>query len=89
MKRVIEKYCDFSDPEKVYILLMLPRKKDNKEQTEREKIQKRHRYIVSNMEDVNHALEDFKRYAKMYPEVNFRVYLSVNRRSLKKGLFNF
>jgi hypothetical protein len=82
----IEKYCDFSDPNAVYIMIMLPRKKENKEQTEREKLQKRSRYIVSNMDEVKFALEDFERYTKMYPELIFRVYISVNRRSLRKGL---
>lgn len=86
---MIEKYADFSDPSAVYILLLLPRKKENKDQVEREKLQKRSRFVVSNMDDVKFALEEFDRYSKMYPEVVFRIYISVNRRSLLKGMLNF
>jgi hypothetical protein len=58
-------------------------------QVEREKLQKRSRYVVANMDDVKFALDEFERYVKMYPEVVFRIYISVNRRSLMKGMINF
>lgn len=87
--KMLESYCDFSDPSAVYILILLPRKKENQDQKEREKLQKRSRYIVSNMDDVKFALDEFERYASMYPEVTFRIYVSVNRRSLMKGMLNF
>jgi hypothetical protein len=86
---MIRNYCDFSDPSAVYILLLLPRKKENPTQLEREKISKRSRYVVSNMDDVKFALEEFYRYAKLYPELVFRIYITVNRRSLMKGMINF
>jgi hypothetical protein len=86
---MLESYCDFSDPSAVYILILLPRKKENLDQTEREKLQKRSRYIVSNMEDVKFALDEFNRYVSLYPELIFRIYVSVNRRSLDKGLDNY
>ena len=85
----IENYCDFSDPSAVYILLLLPRKKENLDQKEREKIKKRKRFIVSNMDDVDFALKEFKLYADMYPDITFRIYISVNRRSLMAGMINF
>ena len=87
--KTLESYCNFSDPSAVYILLLLPRKKENKDQKENEKIKKRKRYIVSNMDDVKYALDEFDRYAKMHPEVVFRIYISVNRRSLMAGMINF
>lgn len=86
---MLETYCDFSDPSAVYILILLPRKKENLDQTEREKLQKRSRYVVSNMEDVKFALDEFNRYVSLYPELTFRIYVSVNRRSLMKGMLNF
>lgn len=85
----LQQYCDFSDPSAVYILILLPRKKENQDQKEREKLKKRSRYVVSNMDEVKSALEDFERYTKMYPEIVFRIYVSVNRRSLMKGMLNF
>lgn len=87
--QMLESYCDFSDLSAVYILLMLPRKKENVNQVEREKLDKRVRFIVKNMDDVKYALEEFDRYAKLYPEVIFRIYISVNRRSLMKGMITF
>jgi len=87
--KMLEDYCDFSDPSAVYIMILLPRKKENLDQTERQKLKKRSRYIVSNMDEVKFALEEFERYANMYPELIFRIYVSVNRRSLMKGMLNF
>jgi len=87
--KMIESYCNFEDPSAVYILLLLPRKKENLEQKEREKLQKRSRYVIQTLDDARFALEEFDRYSSMYPEITFRVYVSVNRRSLLKGMLNF
>jgi hypothetical protein len=82
-------YCKFDDPSLVYILILLPRKKENKEQSEREKLKKRTRFILQTEDDIPFAVNDFIEYAKLHSDTVFRVYVSVNRRSLLKGLFNF
>jgi len=84
----IRRYCTFEDG-LVYMLIMLPRKKENTNQVEREKLNKRVRYVCSNMDDVEHALVEFNRVATVHSDVVFRVYLSVNRRSLVKGMLEF
>jgi hypothetical protein len=85
----IKEYCDFSNPEKVYILLLVPRKKDNPQQTEREKLNKRARFIITCDDDVDYAIDQLFKISDFYQDITFRVYLSANRRSLKKGLINF
>lgn len=87
--RMLKNYCDFSDPSAVYILLMLPRKKENKNQLEREKLGRIIRYVVQNMDDAEEALKEFEQYATLYPEIVFRIYVSVNRRSLLKAALAF
>jgi len=85
----IKAYCNFEDPSAVYILIMLPRKKENKDNTERDKLNKRTRFVVQNLDDVKYALDEFERQSGMYPEIVFRIYVSVNRRSLMKGMIHF
>ena len=85
---MISEYCTF-EKGLVYTLILLPRKKENSQQVEREKLQKRVRFLVANMDDVNSALDEYDRYAKLYPEIVFRIYISVNRRSLLKAMREF
>lgn len=84
----IEDYCEFENG-LVYTLILLPRKKENVNQVERAKLDKRVRFIVANMDDVQYAMDEFDRYATIYTDVVFRIYLSVNRRSLMKGMREF
>ena len=85
---LLKNYCEF-EVGKVYTLILLPRKKENKDQVEREKLNKRVRFLVSSIEDCEHAIDEFDRYGKLYPEIVFRIYVSVNRRSLMKGMQEF
>jgi hypothetical protein len=85
---VLREYCVFEEGTS-YMLIMLPRKKENKDQVEREKLNKRERRLCSNLMEMEKALVDFRRVADVYPDVVFRVYVSVNKRSLLKGMREF
>lgn len=88
-KGIVAQYCQFTD-DAVYIILMMPRKKENAEDcTQREQIKKCQRYVIQNQEDADYAIEELERYASLYPTVTFRMYLGVNRRSLLKALRGF
>ena len=85
IKAKAEQYCKFDDPSKVYLLVLLARKKENPDLTEKHKLEKCNRYVVHSVDDIPHALSEMEKKAGLYPDIKFRVYLSVNRRCLKKG----
>lgn len=87
IKERIAQYCMFDDPSRCYLMVMLARKKENPDLTERHKLERCNRYVVQNQEGVDHALEDMERKSKLFPELVFRVYVSVSRRCLKKGMY--
>ena len=86
--KMLEEYCEFKDGT-VYVLLLMPRKKENVNQTENMKLARIDRRLVSSIEDVRKSLLDFKYITDTYSDVVYRVYVSVNRRSLLKGLREF
>lgn len=88
VKQKIMNYCKF-EPELCYILLLISRKKENEQQTESEKLGKARRYAIINESDVDEALREFNLIAGMFPETQYRIYISVNRRSLLKGMIEF
>ena len=82
-------YCEFNTmgPDLCYMIMLLPRKKENKRNTEKEKLGLCQRKSVRNDVELKEALEYFENFASRYPEVAFRVYLSVEKRSIQKALF--
>ena len=86
--KMLEDYCEFKDGT-VYVLLLMPRKKENANQTENMKLARIDRRLVSSIEDVRKSLLDFKYITDIYSDVVYRLYVSVNRRSLLKGLREF
>lgn len=82
----IVNFCDFEEG-KAYVLLLIPRKKENVENTEKEKLGLLQRKIVQNASDVAEALEYFEDFTSRYPNIVFRLYITVNRRCLTKALF--
>lgn len=84
-KQKIVDYCKFQ-PDETYILLLLARKKENEEQVESQKEKRAQRFLIQSEEEVNMGLDLFQRTIDLFPDVVYRVYLSVNPRSLLKGL---
>lgn len=82
-------YCEFDTmgPELCYMIMLLPRKKENVKNTEKEKLGLCLRKPVRNAEELKEALEYFEDFASRYPEVVFRVYLSAEKKSIQKALF--
>lgn len=88
MHEKINDYCDFKKDE-TYILLFIARKKENTTQLESEKLRRLKRYTINSYEDIEFALNDFALSAGENPTTQYRVYVSVNPRSLVKGMREF
>lgn len=69
------------------MLMLLPRKKENEQNTEKEKLGLCQRKIVRSMTEIEETLEYFEDFSARYPEIVFRVYVSVEKRDLTKALF--
>lgn len=82
----IDSYCEWEEG-KAYVMLLIPRKKENGKNTEKEKLGLMQRAIVRNYEEVVETYDYFKEFTSRYPEIVFRLYLTVNRRCLTKGMF--
>lgn len=82
----LRKYCTFEEG-KCYMLMLLPRKKENDTNTEKDKLGLCQRRICRSIEDVKDNLEFFEDFTQRYPDVVFRVYISVEQRDLSKALF--
>lgn len=88
VKETVMDYCTFREDE-IYVLLLLARKKENNDQVESQKEKRAQRFLVQNEEEVDMALELFSRTIELFPEITYRIYISVNPRSLVKGLKEF
>lgn len=82
----LENYCNFEEGF-CYMFMLLPRKKENNRNTEKDKLGLCQRRIVRSNEEISESLEYFKDFASRYPEIVFRVYISVEKRDLSKALF--
>jgi hypothetical protein len=83
-------YCGFDLPLKpnmCHMLMLLPRKKENDSNTEKDKLGLCQRKIVRNATELAEALEYFTDFAARYTEVVFRVYVSAEKRDISKALF--
>lgn len=85
---IIKKYCTFK-AETCYMLVLLARKKENATQVESDKNKKAHRKTFTTLDEAEDILSEFERIAALNPTVQYRIYISVNRRSLIKGLCEF
>ena len=85
VKETLLEYCNFR-PETTYVLLLLARKKENTNQVESQKEKRAVRFLVQSEANIDLALEQFERTIRAYPDVIYRIYVSVNPRCLKKGL---
>jgi hypothetical protein len=81
-------YCKFKDDE-CYILLMISRKKENGEQSEASKLKNTKRYCVTTEEEVESAISEMESHSRVFNDTVFRVYISVNRRSVIKAMRAF
>lgn len=82
----ISALCEF-EVGKCYMLMLLPRKKENDKNTEKDKLGLIQRKICLTLQDVQDGLSYFEDFTKRYPEIVFRVYISVDRRDIAKALF--
>ncbi len=82
----LKRLCMF-EVGKCYMLMLLPRKKENQANTEKDKLSLVQRKIVRNMKDIEDAFLYFEDFTQRYPEIVFRVYVSVDRRDMSKALF--
>jgi hypothetical protein len=80
-------YCKFT-PSTCYLLVLLARKKENPDLTEKHKLEKCNRFVLHSSDDIDHALEEIQSRAALYPDLKFRVYVSVNRRCLNKAMYS-
>jgi hypothetical protein len=85
IKQRLHQYCECT-PETCYVLTMLARKKDNGELTERHKIEQTSRFIFSQDQEIDDMVDLVVAKAELCPDLKFRIQVSVNRRSLRKGL---
>ena len=84
--KIIKDYCRFTE-DTVYVLLLIPRKKDNKNRAIKNNKDRKNsiRYLISSVEDAGMALQDFEEYIERHSDTVYRVYLTVNPRSLLKA----
>jgi len=86
IKQRLHQYCECT-PDTCYVLTMLARNKDNgPELTERHKIEQTNRFMFSCDSQIDEAVDWAVAKAEMIPALKYRIQVSVNRRSLRKGL---
>jgi hypothetical protein len=84
--KFLERYCAFEEG-KAYVLMLIPRKKENGTNTEKDKLGLLQRRVITNMADARDALEYFDDFTARYPKIVFRVYITAEQRDLTKALF--
>lgn len=87
MYNKIKDFCNFEEG-KAYVLMLIPRKKENGNNTERDKLNLLQRKIIQNENDLLDALHYFEDFTSRYPNIVFRLYITANRRCLTKALFS-
>lgn len=79
-------YCNFDD-NSCYVLMLIPRKKENGKNTEKDKLNLCKREIVRNKDDLINTIDGFNKFVTQYPNIVFRVYITVEKRDIVKALF--
>tara|TARA_R110000824_G_C15197540_1_gene675397 strand:+ start:1515 stop:2141 length:627 start_codon:yes stop_codon:yes gene_type:complete len=82
--RFLNSYCDFSNPNWVWVIKGLTRNKDNYGMGERFM----HRRIITKPEDFETSIKEIRMLATD-PDTFYRLYVSLNARDVVKGLFQF
>jgi len=82
----VQNYCDFSNPNWVWILTGISRNKDKTPTDSGVKFMRR--MIIANPDDVLSCYEDIKKMADN-PNTVYRMYISLNARDVVNTLFNF
>jgi len=80
----IKEYCDFSDPDCVWILKGVSRSKDNEKGFDRYM----RRLVMANEDDIEKCYNDIKSMGNK-KGTTYRVYVSLNSRNVIKGMFSF
>ena len=80
----LHKYCDFSDPNWVWILKGMSRNKDNSDSG----VKFMRRLVVRKPEELEQCREEIIRLA-YDSDTTYRLYVSLNSRDVVKGLFEF
>lgn len=80
----IKEYCDFSDPDCIWMLKGVSRAKDNEQGFDRFM----RRLVMVNEDDVESCYNDIKRMGNV-EGTSYRVYVSLNSRNVIKGMFSF
>jgi len=80
----IKEYCDFSDPDCVWILKGVSRSKDNEKGFDRYM----RRLVMANEDDIEKCYNDIKSMGNK-KDTTYRVYVSLNSRNVIKGMFSF
>lgn len=84
-KEFIQYWCDFRD-DRGYVLMAIARKAQNPDLTNSKEIV--HRRVLASEKDVGYCYGDLKALIDQY-DYTFRLYLTVNPRSLTKAFYNF
>lgn len=85
----IHSYCDFSDPNWVWLLTGMTRNKDNEPKTAHNVPEKyMRRLVIRNPRDIDECYEEHHKMANKKGTL-YRMYLSLNARDVVKSLFNF
>jgi len=84
-KEFLNKYCDFSNPNWVWILTAMSR---NKDQTSPNAHKYMSRFVLTSSTDIDDAMDTAARIAN-HPETYYRMYISLNARDVVKGFYQF
>jgi len=80
----LKEYCNFSNPNWVWMLKGISRNKDN----DKSGVRFIRRLVVAKPEDIETCRADILKMAND-PDTTYRLYVSLNSRDVVKGLFNF
>jgi hypothetical protein len=82
----IKSYCDFSNPNWVWMLKGVTRSKDNQNNPDYHKCMRR--FVLTKVEDIEECYRDWVHFANDYSTV-YRTYISLNSRDTFKAAFSF
>jgi len=81
----IKEYCDFTNPEEVWILKGISRNKDNPNENMHRFMR---RLVMSSPNDIEQCYKDIRGMGNQQ-NTSYRMYISLNSRNTVKGLFQF
>ena len=86
----IREYCDFSDPNWVWMLVGMSRNKDNKEEASQHNTPERfmRRLVIRKPEEIAECRDELRELGNKLG-TTYRIYVSLNSRDTVSALFNF